>query len=112
RNQFNKEYLKACFDEGITVVRSNPLDWFWNIDTVGEETLWKRFNRGLDAYYPIGKDNIYSLKSLRKHDQLPICMPASRLLRPYNPRELFLNKVKINRIRSEMSRATTEGKVY
>jgi peptidoglycan/xylan/chitin deacetylase (PgdA/CDA1 family) len=112
RNQFNDQYLKACYEEGITSVRSNPLDWFWKIDSTQSESMWKRLNRGADAYWPVGKKNTYLLKSLPVYQGLPLCIPASRLLRPYNPRELFLNSMKITRIKAEMSRAAERGEVY
>lgn len=112
RNQFNDDYLRVCFEEGITSVRSNPLDWFWNIQSTQRESAWKRLNRGLDAYFPIGKKNTYSLSDLPVREGLPLCLPASRLLRPYNPRELFLNEFKIRRVQSEMERAAQAGEVY
>lgn len=111
RNQFNDEYLRKCYQAGITAVRSNPRDWFWNIQT-RKETIWKRINRGLDAYFPIGSKNTYKLDSVQKHADLPICIPASRLLRPYRPKEFFLNTLKIRRIKSEMTRAAKRGEVY
>jgi hypothetical protein len=112
RNQFNEEYLRVCFEEGITSVRSNPLDWFWRIESTQDESLWKRLNRGLDAYFPIGKKNTFKVNTLAVDNQLPVCIPASRLLRPYNPKEGLLNNLKIRRIRSEMSRAARRGEVY
>ena len=112
RNQFNDDYLKVCFEEGITAVRSNPLDWFWHIESTQQESLWKRFNRGLDAYFSIGKKNTYKLSSLRYEKERPVCLPASRLLRPYNPGEYFLNALKIKRITTEMERAAKAGEVY
>lgn len=112
RNQFNDQYLKACYDEGITSVRSNPLDWFWKIDSTQSESMWKRLNRGADAYLPVGKKNTYLLSSLPATDGQPLCIPASRLLRPYNPKEMFLNSMKVDRIKSEMSRAGARGEVY
>lgn len=112
RNQFNDDYLKVCFEEGITAVRSNPLDWFWKIDSTQNESYWKRLNRGLDAYFSIGKKNTYSLNSLSTRKGFPVCLPASRLLRPYNPKEFILNDLKINRIKSEMTRAALQGEVY
>ncbi|MBL7858459.1 MAG: polysaccharide deacetylase family protein [Cyclobacteriaceae bacterium] len=112
RNQFNDQYLKVCFEEGITSVRSNPLDWFWHIESTQHESAWKRLNRGLDAYFPIGKKNTYPIKSLQIRDGFPICVPASRLLRPYNPKEFFLNDFKIQRIMAEMNRAAQRGEVY
>lgn len=112
RNQFNDQYLKACFEEGITSVRSNPLDWFWKIDSTQSESVWKRLNRGADAYLPVGKKNTYLLSSLPVSQGLPLCIPASRLLRPYNPKEMFLNSLKVERIKKEMSRAASRGEVY
>ncbi len=112
RNQFNDQYLRACYEEGITSVRSNPLDWFWKIDSTQSESMWKRLNRGADAYWPVGKRNTYQLRSLPVSEGLPLCIPASRLLRPYNPKEFFLNTVKIDRIKEEMSRAAERGEVY
>jgi peptidoglycan/xylan/chitin deacetylase (PgdA/CDA1 family) len=112
RNQFNDTYLKVCFEEGIKVVRSNPLDWFWNIQSTQNESAFKRLNRGLDAYFPIGKNNTYSLQNLQKDFNRPLCLPASRLLRPYRRKELILNDLKINRIKSEIERAAHYGEVY
>jgi peptidoglycan/xylan/chitin deacetylase (PgdA/CDA1 family) len=112
RNQFNDDYLRICAEEGITSVRSNPLDWFWEIKSTLSESGWKRLNRGMDAYLPIGEKNTYPLNSLRYKKGYPICIPASRLLRPYRKKELFLNDLKIRRIKSEMQRAAQRGEVY
>jgi peptidoglycan/xylan/chitin deacetylase (PgdA/CDA1 family) len=112
RNQFNDQYLEVCWQEGITSVRSNPLDWFWHIESTQRESMWKRLNRGLDAYFPIGKKNTFRLESLNVRDGYPVCIPASRLLRPYNPKEFFLNDFKITRIQNEMTRAADKGEVY
>jgi peptidoglycan/xylan/chitin deacetylase (PgdA/CDA1 family) len=112
RNQFNDQYLKVCFEEGITSVRSNPLDWFWKIDSTQAESRWKRLNRGADAYFSVGKKNTYSLSSLTVRKGYPVCIPASRLLRPYRPSEFFLNDLKIKRIKSEMTRAAYAGEIY
>jgi len=112
RNQFNDAYLKVCVDAGIRAVRSNPVDWFWKIDSTQAESKWKRFNRGLDAYFPVGSHNSYRLSDIPVRDQFPVCIPASRLLRPYRPGEAYLNDLKIKRINSEMTRAAQRGEVY
>jgi peptidoglycan/xylan/chitin deacetylase (PgdA/CDA1 family) len=112
RNQFNEQYLRACFDHGFIAVRDNPRDWFWNIQSTQRESIWKRFNRGMDAYLTIGKLNTYSIESLERRTGLPVSIPASRLLRPYRPKEWFLNEVKISRIKAEMTRAAKNGQVY
>ncbi len=112
RNQFNEEYLRACYEAGFIAVRDNPRDWFWNIQSTQGESMWKRLNRGLDAYIPVGGKNTYSINSLQFRPGLPVCIPASRLLRPYRPKELFLNKMKISRIKAEMERAAQNGEIY
>jgi hypothetical protein len=112
RNQFNVDYLRVCYEEGITSVRSNPLDWFWKIDSTQSESTWKRLNRGLDAYFPVGKKNTYRMESLAVTAGQPLFIPASRLLRPYNPKEYYLNTLKIDRIKGEMTRAAKAGEVY
>ena len=112
RNQFNEEYLKVCYEEGFTAVRDNPRDWFWNIQSTQRESRWKRLNRGVDAYWPVGKKNTYPLTSVVRRKGLPICIPASRLLRPYRPGELFLNDMKISRVNSEMENAAIKNEVY
>jgi len=112
RNQFNDNYLRVCFEEGFESVRSNPKDWFWNIESTQNESKWKRLNRGLDAYFPIGKKNIFSINEIDIRDGFPLCIPASRLLRPYNPNEYFLNQLKLGRIKSEMKQAAKLGEVY
>jgi peptidoglycan/xylan/chitin deacetylase (PgdA/CDA1 family) len=112
RNQFNDAYLKVCFEEGFTSVRSNPRDWFWHIESTQSEGIWKRLNRGLDAYFPIGNKNTYTLDAIPVRSGYPLCIPASRLLRPYRPKDLFLNHLKISRIRHEMQRAAKAGEVY
>jgi len=112
RNQFNDEYLSVCCESGITAVRSNPLDWFWQIGSTQRESYWKRLNRGLDAYFPVGTKNTYTLEQIAVRKGYPLCLPASRLLRPYRPGEGFLNNQKIERIGKEMRRAAGRGEVY
>jgi peptidoglycan/xylan/chitin deacetylase (PgdA/CDA1 family) len=112
RNQFNEAYLRICFEEGFVAVRDNPRDWFWNIQSTQGESRWKRLNRGVDAYWPIGKKNTYSIDSIQKREGLPLCIPASRLLRPYRPTEWFLNDMKISRIGEEMERAARKKELY
>lgn len=111
RNQFNPEYLKVCGESGIRIVRSNPVDWWWKIDSALNESKWKRLNRGLDAYFNIGGKTSYDINAIRKEQNVYL-LPASRLLRPYNPKELFLNKKKISRIKKEMTIAAKNGEFY
>ncbi|UII24848.1 polysaccharide deacetylase family protein [Fulvivirga maritima] len=111
RNQYNAEYLKACKRAGIEIVRVNPLDWWWQIDSTQSESKWKRLNRGADAYFSIGGKTSFSLSQIKKEEGVWL-LPASRLLRPYNPKELFLNDLKIKKIKKEMTLAAKNNEVY
>lgn len=112
RNQFNDGYLKACFQEGFICVRSNPGDWFWKIESTQDEGRWKRLTRGMDAYFPIGNKKTYPISSLEVRPGFPLCLPASRLLRPYRPEELFLNEMKIKRVLTELKYAARKKEIY
>lgn len=112
RNQFNDEYLKVCYEAGFTSVRSNPKDWFWEIKSAVNEPWWKRLNRGADAYLPIGKPTTFAWNQIEVRSGYPVCIPASRLLRPYRPKELFLNAMKINRVKRELTQAAKSNELY
>lgn len=111
RNQFNEDYLEVCYEEKIEIVRINPVDWWWQINSTQEESKWKRLNRGMDAYFSIGGKTSYTWNDIKKSKGV-LLMPASRLLRPYNPKEFFLNSFKIERIKKEMSIAAKNNEVY
>ncbi|GAB3820150.1 polysaccharide deacetylase family protein [Pontibacter rugosus] len=109
RNQYNQDYLKVCFDEGITSVRSNPQDWFWK-DTVEDKLLNKVFRTG-DGYFPLGKRTSFNLTSLSKTEGLPLSIPASRFLRPVGSKAI-LNNLRLKRILSEMTEAAKRKECY
>ncbi|AHM58436.1 polysaccharide deacetylase [Flammeovirgaceae bacterium 311] len=110
RNQLDTPYLKICAEEGINTVRSNPVDWFWNMD-VAEGRL-KRLVRGADAYVPIGHKTSYPLSGLTLKEGLPLSLPASRLLRPVHPGKKFLNELRLKRILQEMTAAAKANECY
>lgn len=111
RNQFNEHYLKICNQNGIRIVRTNPKDWWWEINSTQNESKWKRLNRGLDAYFDVGGKTSYKLEEVKSEEGVWL-LPASRLLRPYNPREFFLNDLKINKIKKEMTLAAKNNECY
>ena len=110
RNQFNEEYLEVCKLNGITSVRSNPDDWFWNIESTQGESKWKRLVRGADAYVPLGNVTSYKTRDLPK--TRPLQIPASRLYRPYTAKEASLNRLKVQRILKEMDHAAENNETY
>jgi hypothetical protein len=108
RNQFNPDYLKACFELGIKTVRSNPSQWYWQ-DTTSTALKNKLFRTG-DAYF--GKNNkSYRLEQISRNSGELLCQPASRFLRPISG-QAFLNNLRLKRIKSEMTTAAKKGEVY
>lgn len=110
RNQFNQEYLRVCFEEGITSVRSNPKDWFWK-DTVEDKLLNKIFRTG-DGYLPLGQRTSFPLPALEQEAGMPLAIPASRFLRPVNGTRDFLNNLRLQRILNEMTEAAKRKECY
>lgn len=106
RNQYNEDFLTVCKEIGVQSVRTNPDVWYWK-DTQKDSLQQKIFRTG-DAY--IGRNN----KSYKETTQL---LPglfgqrASRLLRP-NSGKNFLDRKRIERIRSEMSTAAKHKEIY
>jgi hypothetical protein len=110
RNHFNSEYLKICHQEGFSIIRSNPLDWYWK--SARQERLMKKIFRTGDALIPLGKKSTFSLSDIVIPEDLPIMFPASRFLRPYHQFYPALNRWKLNRVKNEMHLAAQEGEVY
>ena len=112
RNQINPAYLTICREEGFDAVRVNPREWFWEILPNKPVPLWHRLNRTADAYLPLGVHKSYPLQTVNRIEGEPWLLPASRFLRPYNPKHLFLNTLRLRRIKEEMSTAAKLGEVY
>ena len=110
RNQYQKDYLKVCFKQGIKTVRSNPDIWFWE-ETV-KSTLQKKVFRTGDAYLPLGKRTSYPLSSLAVTPGMPLSIPASRLLRPVHPESKILNYLRLRRVLEEMTVAAKSRLCY
>lgn len=110
RNQCNSSYMAVCKLEGFEVVRTNPSNWFWQ--NIHEETLSKKIFRTADAFFSVGRRTSYPLSQLRVQEGLPLLLPASRLFRSSYKYFNFLNKIKVNNIKKEMSLAAKKGEIY
>src|SRR5699024_7465905 len=101
-------YLKVCCELGIENVRSNPDVWYWN-NTERDAIQDKIFRTG-DAYFGL-KDKSYPYSELKKEQSAPLAQKASRLLRPYSE-QIWMNNLKLRRIKSEMLYAAKHGQIY
>lgn len=108
RNQIKQEYLKICNEHGINTVRSNPSSWYWK--NIVSNSLFTKFARTGDAYLPFGNKS-YSKSDIVGSSKLPLAQKASRFFRPVE-QNAMLRKLKLKRIKEEMTKAAKENKVY
>jgi peptidoglycan/xylan/chitin deacetylase (PgdA/CDA1 family) len=109
RNQVNEEYLTVLKEQGITVYRGNPVSWIYKPRKFAAEVLFIRLLRLIDTYLPISGNNTHVIK---KEEGLPVNIPASRFLKPYDPRFALLEKLKLRRILKEMTVAAQKKELY
>ncbi len=111
RNQFNTDYLQACQRAGIRAVRTNPTDWWWSEASLQKEDIKVKLARTADAYLPLSKGTAYAWEAIQNEAGVYL-MPASRFLRPRHLRYDWLNKLRIQRIKQEMTAAAQKGYIY
>jgi peptidoglycan/xylan/chitin deacetylase (PgdA/CDA1 family) len=109
RNQVNHEYLSVLKDNGINAYRGNPTSWIYKPRKFTAEVLFIRLCRLLDTYLPISG---YNTHTVDKEAALPINIPASRFLKPYNKKLAWLEKIKLKRIMNEMTKAAQKNELY
>ena len=108
RNQLKEEYLEICAELGVENIRSNPSSWYWK-NTLSEAFGTKVARTG-DAYLPFG-NKTYPVDDLVKKEGFPLEQKASRFFRPVEGNSL-LRKLKLERIKKEMTRAAKKKEVY
>ena len=109
RNQVNPQYFSVLRDNKISVYRDNQQSWIYKPRKLAAENLFIRTCRFLDAILPISGYNTYPI---RKEATLPVNIPASRFLKPYNKKLAWLEKLKLNRILNEMTWAAKKKHLY
>jgi peptidoglycan/xylan/chitin deacetylase (PgdA/CDA1 family) len=109
RNQFNAAYLAICREEGIVAYRGNETSWLYAARNAEEESLFRRGLRLLDTWLPLSGANVHAIPA---GNELPVNVPASRFLRPFDPRTAFLEPLKIRRITTAMDRAAAKRAIY
>lgn len=113
RNQFNPAYLKTCFEQGITTVRSNPVNWFWSPVTNNGSGFIRKVIRTADAYFQVGGSRTsYPLQAIEVKPGEPLQLPASRFLRPWRLEYRFAGKWCLKRICQELRTAAIRKECY
>ncbi|EON76042.1 hypothetical protein ADIS_3170 [Lunatimonas lonarensis] len=111
RNQYNDEVLRISGEEGFSMVRTNPYDWYWQ--NPQDHEFSKRLFRTGDSILPLSNKTSYPRAMLHvPKPPLPVQVPASRFFRPFQSKALWVNRLKLKRIFQEMNLAAAEGEVY
>jgi peptidoglycan/xylan/chitin deacetylase (PgdA/CDA1 family) len=108
RNQLSPAHVATAERAGITAVRGNPASRLYAPRRDGDETLWRRGGRFLDAYVPVSR----RLSRPLGRDGGVVDVPATRFLRPWSPRLRRLEALRVRRIQSEIRAAAGRGDVY
>jgi len=110
RNQYSSAHLAACRRQGIKAFRGNPKADPYLPRSAAATTRMTRLTRLLDAYVElVSTDELLSRPS---HEEGLINVPASRFLRPVSGLERRLSRLRLRRIRAEMTRAAQQGADY
>jgi peptidoglycan/xylan/chitin deacetylase (PgdA/CDA1 family) len=104
RNQVEERYLSSCARLGIKAYRGNPRHSMYQPGA----SAWKRLSRFADSYIRLSGDNSFSPEPAT----LPVNIPASRFLRPYNQRLAVLDGWRLRRISRDLTAAAAGRRIY
>lgn len=110
RNQWNPDYLSVLADNGIDAYRGNERGWLYAATNNDGQGRARRLGRLLDTYLNLSGHHTYALASCG--NSRPFNFPASRFLRPYDPRLAWLDGLRLRRIRRAMRHAAQRHEVF
>lgn len=109
RNQWNPDYLPILAEQGITAYRGNEPGWMYAATDGRGQSRLRRLGRLLDSYVNLGGHYTFALDG---GGGRPLDIPASRFLRPFDPRLSFLDGLKSRRIFRAMRHAAKRREVF
>lgn len=107
RNQYRENYLKICWDKGITSFRGNERNWLYDARNGEDESNFRRGLRLLDTWFNLSGHNCHEMVTER-----PLNIPSSRFLRPWSKRFQTLDGLRLRRITRAMDKAARTGTVF
>ena len=108
RNQYSDEHIKACLVEGIKIYRGNELSGVYKPISRENENIGRKGIRFVDTYINITGHHCHSIPA----NSEIINVPASRFLRPYNPKFKMFDGLKLRRIRQGIEFAAKHRLIY
>ena len=110
RNQVSKAYLEICEKYGILSYRGNARKYY-DHTTSPTKGLYYRLSRLIDTYVNWGGHMSIAITEIIK-DELPMSIPASRMLRPYMKSLRWFESLRLHRIKKEMEYAAKHHELY
>lgn len=110
RHQLNESYIEKFKDFGISIYRGTEKAWYHTPAKDGTESLIKRAFRYANYYLWMGSHHCIPLDEII-HTQ-PYNIPSSMWLRPYRKKWEILDRLRLIRIKSAMTHAAKQKKVY
>lgn len=111
RNQYDDNILKICKKYNL-IARTQLDTYFSKPSTFKEDSIFKRFLRYADSYFPFMKKRIIDLELQKNVNNDNLIVPSSRFLRPYNNKIFLLNYLQLNRIKAEMLHSAKNSALY
>jgi hypothetical protein len=110
RNQCNLQFLPILSDLGILCYRGNEDGWAYSAVSREDENTLKRLLRLIDAYVNISGHNTYSIYEVSLQQTFNI--PSSRFLGSYSKKLLWLENLRLRRIKEAMSYAAKHKTIF
>lgn len=108
RNQYSDQHIKACLEEGIKIYRGNELSGAYKPLSREHENSFRRAIRFGDTFINVTGHHCHPVPVKGNI----INIPASRFLRPYNPKFKVFDELKYNRIKNGLKYAAAHGLIY
>jgi hypothetical protein len=108
RNQYSDGHINICLQEGIKIYRGNELSGAYKPISRENESIFRRAVRFGDAYVNVTGHHCHAVPA--QGDIINI--PASRFLRPYNPKFRMFDGFKFRRIKEGIKFAAKQGLIY
>ena len=108
RNQYSQAHVDVCLQEGIKIYRGNELSGVYKPISRENENSFRRAIRLGDAYVNVTGHHCHPLPAKGGI----INIPASRFLRPYNPKFKMFDGLKYDRIKAGIKFAAKHGLIY
>jgi len=108
RNQYSDEHINACLEEGIKIYRGNELSGAYKPISREKENIFRKGVRFADTFINITGHHCHTIPE----GSDIVNVPASRFLRPHNPKFKMFDGLKLRRIKQGIKFAAKHSLIY